>query len=79
VEEHVLGLCCYFKAIYEGWGRHVLSVIISIDLEECGVRILQVRVNLTCYYSMPKDWNPETCTRLQKCILKYSAGSGKFK
>jgi hypothetical protein len=79
VEEHVLGLCCYFKGIYEGWGRHVLSVIISIDLEECGVRILQVRVNLTCYYSMPKDWNPETCTRLQKCILKYSAGSGKFK
>jgi len=28
---------------------------------------------------MPKDLNPETYTRLQKYILKYSAGSGKIK
>jgi hypothetical protein len=28
---------------------------------------------------MPKDWNPETYTRLQKYILKNSAGSGKIK
>jgi len=47
--------------------------------EECGVRILQVKVNFACYYRMPKDWNPETHTRLRKYILKYSAGSGKMK
>jgi hypothetical protein len=42
---HVLRLCFYFNGICERWGCYVLSVIISIGLEEYGVRILQVRVN----------------------------------
>jgi hypothetical protein len=40
----------------------VLRVIMVIDKEDCGLRILQMRVNLACYYRMPKDWNPEACT-----------------
>jgi len=40
-------------------------------------RILQVRVNFTCYYRMPKVWTHEIYTYV--CILKYSAGSGKMK
>ena len=43
-----------------------------------GVRILQVRVNFACYYRTPKEWNPETYTRLQKYILKYSAVPAKL-
>jgi hypothetical protein len=35
----------------------VLSI--SIDYEERGVRILQVRVNVACYYSMSKDSNTD--------------------
>jgi hypothetical protein len=38
----------------------VLSIIISIDYEERGVRILQVRVNVACYYMIPKDWNTDS-------------------
>jgi hypothetical protein len=41
------------------WARRVLSMIISIDWEECGVRILRVRVNFASYNRMPKDWNLE--------------------
>jgi len=55
----------------ERWGCRVLSMIVSIDQEECGVRILQVSVNFACYYRIPKYWNPETYTRLQKNLLKY--------
>jgi hypothetical protein len=58
------------KYVQDG-GCRVLSTIVSIDEEECGARILQVPVNFTCYYRMPKDWNPETYTQLQKYILKY--------
>ena len=46
----MLWLCCYQNGICERWGRHVSSKIISIDEEECGVTILQVRVNFACYY-----------------------------
>jgi len=56
----------------------VLSVIISRVREECGVIILQVRVNFACYYRMLNDWNPETYTTAEM-ILKYLAGSAKIK
>jgi hypothetical protein len=36
--------------------------VISKELEECGVRILQVRVNFACNYRMPMDWNPDAYT-----------------
>jgi hypothetical protein len=72
-------LCFYQDGVCERWGRRVLSVIITIDQEECGVRLLQVRVNFACYYRIPKDRNVEAYTRLQKYILKYSPGSGKIK
>jgi hypothetical protein len=57
----------------------VLPIIINIDYEECGVKILQVRLNFACYYGMPKDWIPETYKRQQRYTLKYSAGSGNIK
>jgi hypothetical protein len=51
----VVWLCCYQNGICGRWGRRVMSI--NVDLEECGVRILQVRVNFACYYRMPEDWN----------------------
>jgi hypothetical protein len=30
-------------------GRCALSVIMIVDWEECGLRILQIRVNFACY------------------------------
>ena len=79
MECHVPGLCFYQNGLCERWGSRVLSIIISIDQEECGVRILQVRVHFACYYRMPKDWNSETYTRLQKNILKCLADSAIIK
>jgi len=75
----VFSLHFYQNGVCKRWGRHVLSIVISIDYEECGIRILQVSVNFACYYRMPKDWNLEAYTWLQKYILKYSAGSDKVK
>jgi hypothetical protein len=75
----VFRLCFYQNGICERWGRRVLSIIISTDWEECGVRILQVRVNFACYNRMLKDLNLEAYTRLQKYMLKYSASSDKIK
>jgi len=66
----VWGLGCFQSWLYWNWGRCVLPVIMMIDKEDCGLRILQMGVNFACYYRMPKDWNREACAWQQACVYR---------